>query len=218
VKRKRFFDIEGPLYNFFTIIANVWILNLLWLLFSVPIVTIGASTTAMLHMFIKMHDKSDGHIVKGFFKSFCENFKQSTIIWLIAVFVGALLIFNLHFFADLEGSAKLILSGICIALMIPFAITLIYVFAVQGTFVNKIPATIKYSFFLGLQKLPFTLLLAAIFGAFAFLNYNSPIVNYFSLGIGVGVVGYYAALIYYKIFKKFLPKEEENDGELDEKC
>jgi uncharacterized membrane protein YesL len=213
LKRKRFFDIEGPLYNFFNIIANVWILNLLWLLFSIPIVTMGASTTAMLHMFIKMHSKTEGRIVKGFWKSFCENFRQSTIIWLIAVAVGALLIFNLNFFADMEGSEKIIPAGICIALIIPFAITLIYVFAVQGTFVNKISGTLKYSLFLGLQKLPYTLLLAAIFAAFAFLNYNAPIVNYFSLGIGVGVVGYYAALIYYKIFKKFLPSDETDEEE-----
>lgn len=216
MKKPRFFDIEGPLYNFFTTVANVWILNLLWLLFSLPVITIGASTTAMLHMFIQMHRKTEGHIVKGFWKSFRENFKQASVIWLIAAAVGALLVFNLYFFIDLEGNSKIILSGVCIALMIPYAVTLIYVFAVLGTFVNTIPATLKYSLFLGLQKLPFTILLAAIFAVFLFLNYNSPIVNYFSLGIGIGVVGYYAALIYYKIFKNFFPKDEEetDDSEI----
>ena len=68
-------------------ICDMVFLNVLWVICSIPIVTIGPSTTALYTVMLKIVRNEEGYIFRGFFKAFKENFKQSTVIWLIiAVF------------------------------------------------------------------------------------------------------------------------------------
>lgn len=62
---------------------DVIYLNILWIVFSIPLVTIGASTCAAFSVTLKMVDDEEGYIGKSFVKAFKENFKQGTIMWLI---------------------------------------------------------------------------------------------------------------------------------------
>ena len=71
-------------------ICDMICLNVLWVICSIPIVTIGASTTALYTVMLKMVRNEEGYIFRGFFKAFKENFKQSTIIWLIVAALGGL--------------------------------------------------------------------------------------------------------------------------------
>ena len=68
------------------------ILNLLTLICCIPIITAGDAMTALYYMTVKMVKNEECYIVKGYFKSFKENFKQATIIWLIALLVGIILV------------------------------------------------------------------------------------------------------------------------------
>ena len=84
----RFFNLDSPLMTFLSKMADLMILNLLTLLCCLPIITAGDAMTALYYMTIKMVKNEECYIVKGYFKSFKENFKQATIIWLIALVVG----------------------------------------------------------------------------------------------------------------------------------
>ena len=66
-------------------------LNLLWILCSLPIFTMGAATTALYYSTLKIVRGEDSHLTKLFFRSFRQNFKQATLLWLILLAVGALL-------------------------------------------------------------------------------------------------------------------------------
>jgi uncharacterized membrane protein YesL len=66
-------------------------LNLLWLVCSLPIVTIGASTTALYYVTLKIAENEEGDITQQFFRSFKANFKQATVLWLILLAVGIVL-------------------------------------------------------------------------------------------------------------------------------
>lgn len=65
--------------------ADLIILNLLFLLCCIPIVTIGPAITAMYYVTMKMVRNEEAYIARSFFKSFKENFKQGLGIWLIAL-------------------------------------------------------------------------------------------------------------------------------------
>ena len=73
---------------------DVLIVNLLWFFLSIPIFTIGASTTAMYYVTLKLARDDDGYTIRSFFKSFKENFKQATIIWMIFLITGVVLGFD----------------------------------------------------------------------------------------------------------------------------
>ena len=77
------FDTDGLLMRVLTKIADTVWLNILFLICSIPIFTIGASITALYYVSFKTIKDEEGYITKDFFRSFKENFKQSTIIWIV---------------------------------------------------------------------------------------------------------------------------------------
>jgi len=66
-------------------------LNLLWIICSLPVFTIGASTTALYTVTLKMADDNESEITKTFFRAFRDNFPQATRIWLILLVIGVVL-------------------------------------------------------------------------------------------------------------------------------
>ena len=79
----KFFDIDGPVVQFLSKVADLMWLNILTIVCCIPVITIGASLTALNYMALKIVRNEETYITKGFFKAFKENFKQSTVIWLI---------------------------------------------------------------------------------------------------------------------------------------
>ena len=84
----RLFDLDNPVMRFLGKLFDLMYLNLLFLLCSIPIVTIGASLTAMYSVALKMVKNEETYIGKDFFKSFRMNFKQGTIIWILFLLIG----------------------------------------------------------------------------------------------------------------------------------
>ena len=75
----RLFDTDNIVWRFLGRVADLVILNFLFLLCSIPIVTIGASWTALYSVTLKAVKNEESYIAKGFLEGFKENFKQSTI-------------------------------------------------------------------------------------------------------------------------------------------
>ncbi len=92
----RFFDLDSPLMSTLSKLADLIILNILVVICSLPLFTIGASLTAMHYVVLKMVRNEEGYIIKSFFKSFKQNFKQATIIWLILLVVIGVQIGRAH--------------------------------------------------------------------------------------------------------------------------
>jgi uncharacterized membrane protein YesL len=77
------FQENGRFAGFVGRLVDVFWLNLLWLAFCLPIVTIGASTVAAHYVCLKMVDDEEGYIAKDFLRAFRTNFTQGTILWLL---------------------------------------------------------------------------------------------------------------------------------------
>ncbi|MCR4580613.1 MAG: YesL family protein [Treponema sp.] len=76
------FNINSGFWRFVNRALDVLLLNFLWIIFSLPIITIGASTCAAYYVTMKMVDEEEGYVGRMFVKAFKENFKQGTIMWL----------------------------------------------------------------------------------------------------------------------------------------
>ena len=74
------FNLDGPVLQFINKITYSVYLNILWFICCIPIVTAGASTTALFYVTLKIVKNEEGNITKAFFRSFRANLKQGTKI------------------------------------------------------------------------------------------------------------------------------------------
>ena len=89
---KTFFHPDSKAVRFLTVLCNLVILNFLWILTSLPVVTVGASNSAMFAVLFQYLDQGSDAVVKPYFKAFAANFKQSTQVWIHVMLVGVLLL------------------------------------------------------------------------------------------------------------------------------
>lgn len=92
----RLFGPEGPLMTLLGKFANLVFINIFWLICSLPVVTIGAATTAMYSVCFKIVNNKGVSVVKGYFKSFKENLKQATMIWVLLLIAGVLVAYVIY--------------------------------------------------------------------------------------------------------------------------
>ena len=131
----------GPLMTTLGKIGDAVILNLLVLLFSVPVVTMGAAVTAGHYTALKML-RNEESIFSDFWKSFCANLKQATCIWLGFL----LLVTALAYIAYMGG-----VVAIAAAAVIVFVILVsLWVFPVLSKFVDSTSHIIRNSMVLSL--------------------------------------------------------------------
>ena len=214
---KGLFSPDHPVGRFFVKLGYIWYLDILWLVTSLPIFTIGASTTALLYSSMKLQ-KEEGYPTKNFFHSFKENFKQATGIWMIYLGVGALLALDLIYW-NKRGAGFPNLNmpwALSIAACILYGISLSYVFAIQSKFVNTVRNTILYSILLPYRNLKQTILIAIVLIAVIYFNVTTVYaVNFMTLNFGVGLIAYLFGIFFSDVFEKYIPKEKE-DGEIEE--
>ena len=150
-----FLDFSNGVFRGIMTIGKIWWLNILWLLCSLPIVTIGASTTALIYACMKLH-KDEGYPTSNFFHSFKENFTQATALWGIYGGIGALLAWALIFWNQTGNTS---LWAVTWMLVIPYLASLLYVFAIQAKFVNRVVDTLRFSVLLPFRHLKETILM-----------------------------------------------------------
>lgn len=204
----RFFDLESPVMRFLNRVADLMILNLVMIVCCLPVITIGASVTAMHYVVLKMIRGEDGYLIRGFFKSFKTNFKQATLIWLImlaiiVIYVGDVLIFS---FSGLTFPKPMVIAVIAVGIII--YMVAMYIFPVLARFENSIRNTIKNAAFIAIGNLPKTILMAILYALPLVIVYFSSYAVLFVFLFGISVPAYGAAWLYSNIFKKFEPEVE----------
>lgn len=203
------FGIDNKFFETLEKISNIVILNFLYILFSIPIITIGASTTATYFVAMKIVQNEEGYIFRTFIKSFKENFKISTIVWIMIMLVGGVLILDFHISNAIPNSSisnifKLILT--MVSIIIIFNIT--YVFPIICKFDNSIKNTIINATLISIQNLPYTIIMSLlnlipIISILFFSNYLGYIA-FFYIIIGYAVVSCINSFFLNNILNKYI--------------
>ena len=152
------FNYDNPLWRFVGRIWDLFILNLLWIICSVPIATFGASTTAMYYCTLKIaRDRDSGGVFAMFFHSFKENILQSSIIWIIMGISGAAIVFDIRFFLFYliinNAVLRMIVLTVTSFVALLWIFTFLYVFPIQAKFVNPIRQTLKLALLMSVKHL-----------------------------------------------------------------
>ena len=138
-------------------------LNLLTIVCMIPIITTGAALTAMHYQVLKIVRDEECYIVKGYFKAFRENFKQSTAIWLIMLVIGVILGGDLYIMYARAEDFHIIFRAILGAIAIFAVFTLLYVFPVQAKFANPVFRTIKNALAMSILQAPKSVLMVILY-------------------------------------------------------
>lgn len=204
------FDPDGKLMELLWKPIHIMFLNLLWVLFSLPIVTIGASTTALYSVLIKMRNGREGKILRDFWTAFRQNFRQATILWLLIVLAAFVFTTDIVFFLNMGGSFGTFSAMLFVGLDVLLLLVSLYVFPMQAVFDNPIGRTVKSALLLLSRHLGWTvvLLALAILTAVAVILYW-PLIGWFVFGLAAFI----NAWIFDKIFRRYYPKEEQNQQE-----
>lgn len=210
----RFFNMDNKFFVFMGRVADLIILNLLCLICCIPIVTAGASITAMYYVTLKMARDEESYIVRSFFKSFKENFKQATIINVIMLATAIMLFLDLNIVNNMEGTMYKVLFCIFIAFTFLYALLFLYIYPVLSKFYNTIKNTFVNAFLMAIRHLPYTFLMLVIslipIGILFIPSFQiqSILIMLFIL-MGFATVAYFNSKFLVKIFDNYIPKEEE---------
>lgn len=162
---RSFFNPENPVMNIIGKIGLGIYLNLLWFIFSIPVITMGASTTALFRA-CRFVVREQGTGVTGeFFRAFKSNFKQSTIVWLILMALGGVLATDGYVLYHMRFSNAFwtILTAVFVVAAAAFFIVLMYIFPLMANYENTIPAMFKNSLMIGMKFLICTACMAAVY-------------------------------------------------------
>lgn len=146
---KRLFMIDSPVNNFLSTIVDTFMLNTLFILFSLPLVTIGAAATALHSVNNKIICGKKPYIIQTFVKSFRKNFKVSTLIWLLMIIWIIILVLN---YQILRYSSGLLYFLSLSALFIFFILTIL-VASIIFVYIGKFDNTLKGYVFSSVQLL-----------------------------------------------------------------
>lgn len=203
----RLFDIDGGVMGTLGKLTDIILLSLLFIVFSIPIVTMGASFTAMYYTSVKCIRRGRSYIFQSFWKSFKENFKESTIIWLILIVMSLILSLNLWYSTKLiSGTTGFILSCVYGMMGVSIALCCVYIFPVLSRFSMGVKKLIQTSFLVALKHLPYSVLMVLIFGVCVLAIFILPPLVFVLPAAGSLIF----SLPMERILKKYTPASEDN--------
>lgn len=206
----KFFNPDSPLMRFLTKLADLMILNLLFLLSCIPVVTIGAAWTAMYYVTLKMVRDEEDSIVRGFFRAFRRNWKQATILWLMVLGLGAVMVLDIRFLNAMGDSATAAAMKTAVEILGVLGLMVLqYLFPGLARFEASTGNTLKNACLLAVGNLPKTLLLsgaavgAVYLSCWSNLTISVAIVVWVLMGFSLMAYGNSGVLV--KIFDNCLP-------------
>lgn len=216
---RNFFNIDNAFFRFLSRIADLMILNILFILCSLPILTMGASLCALFYVLLKMRENEEGYIARSFFRAFKENFKKGTVIWLIMLLLGLIFRLDLGVLRQKTGFLAGALKVLVSLLVILWGSAFVYVFPLQGRFENTIQNTMRNALFMAAANGKQTIAMLVMVAAPVILTVKSITTMWYAilfwLMIGFAAVAWFQTHYLRMIFRPYIPEpssEEPSEG------
>ena len=214
-----FFSAEGPFMNVLNKTGELIIVSVLWLLCCLPVVTIGASTTALYYAVVKTVRKDRGYVYKEFFRSFKRNLKSGTLLTVIFLLLAVVLLYNREYLNAVTGGNELALAqgdGMPLLLYVVYdgiliimALILVYLFPALSRFDMKTADIVKLAFVMSIRHIYITLALGGAFALVVFLQYR--ILPLYTLIILPGLFTFLTSFLTEKAMKKYMGEAPEGE-------
>ncbi len=162
MRMKGRFILDTPVFRWLGKLSWLLWFGCLWLLCSLPVVTLGASTAALYRLAFDLRQEKN-YTTKDFFRAFGVNFKKATCIWL--VLLGVALVLAAAYYGLVLVEAELLrgvlLAVFCLGFLL-WAFVMVYGFALTSYFENTVSATLKNALAMAMGHLRQTISCLAI--------------------------------------------------------
>lgn len=192
---KKRLDVENPFFDFMGKLGDVVILNLLFIICSIPIITMGASVSAMYETVSDMRGECFVSSSSSFRKALKKNFRKSLPAWMIQLAAGCVLVFDLLFVTRAGNALIWQVSGMILGgMMLIWLMGSCYLLPTGVYKERGVKDAFARSFYLAVRNLPYTLLMVllnCIPGICLILGeYFIGLVTPIYMTIGFGVIAY----------------------------
>lgn len=212
----KIFNLDAPIVQAVGKVGQMMLTTLTWLVFCLPVITVGASTVAMCRMMINLkEDKSCAF--KVFFRAFRENFWKATALWLILLACAAILAAAFYLVVLVENAVlrMAVLFLFCLLFFLVYILA-VYAFPLTAYFENTLSATIRNAIGMGLGNLRQTVFAIAVTLlplVLMLISMQLFVTLLFLLIIlGPGAICYGVMSILLPIFYRYTPGYEEDLG------
>ena len=209
------FSYDSKFSQLFLKLSYACWLNMLWMICSLPVITIGASTTALYSVTLKIADERESNITRQFVLAFRDNFKQATRMWILLLLAGILIggdfYVVLHMRSMTNGVPAIMWTmnlALLIVILIIYAVILMYIFPLIARFENNDKAMLKNSLLIGIHYLFCTIVVAAIHFVmfYAVVAIFTPLILF-----GEGLCALLSSYMLINVFRviSYRPEEDE---------
>ena len=203
------FSSDGWFARIFGTIGDIIVVNILFIICSIPIFTMGASMSAMYYTLLKKQRTGEtGGIIKLFFKGFKDNFKKSTIAWLLFLLIAFVFSLDFNLFGKGGPQENKLMYYTSVIFFILICFIAIYLFPVISAFENTLKNLILQSIYMAAKNFIFTIIIMILYTLPAYFLLASPQV--FMVGIfilivcGFGLIAYLSSFMFIKAFSPYL--------------
>jgi len=210
------FGLDSKLYKWGMVLGEMFLLGVLWLIFSLPLITIGASTTALYYVATKKASGKDDYIFKPFLQAFKTNFGKSTAVFLILGTIGMVIGSNFHILTQIElGWLGIPVNLALFFVLAQLVFVSIHVFCIIARFETaSVVAALRTALYMSYRHMKTTLGCMMILALVVIATIIFPSLIVFNMG----VYAYLSSVLFVKMFRKHYPefdsrmvKDDSND-------
>ena len=196
--------------RFLSRLFDLAVLNVITLLYMLPLVTAGAALTAMNYVLLHLHREEETYIFAMFRKSFRENFRQGIPEGLLVLAAAGITAVDLLALHGSESPAATMMMIVVTVIAVMIFVTCVYMFALQSRYENTVGGTILNAVRLAIGNLPRSFGIAVIWIVWIIiLVYLHKAAPMFFLICGFTLPGYLCTILYNRIFEKLELESEE---------
>ena len=212
------FNPENKFWNFMGKITDVACMSILWLITSLPIITIGASTAAFYSFTLDAIQDNEGRVLSSYFSAFRENFKKSTLIWLIQLLAMVFMAVNLFAawnFYLAKGALGLGVLSMALCGMLIVMGTGVFVYPIVVCYDFPVKKVIADSFVMAIRNPHVTVSVLVLFALTGVGVYFVSGLFFFWFGLGIFFSSYFIWGLFMKYAGVTVPKKKKKKNSID---
>ena len=202
-----FFVIDSPVMRFLGRIGDIIILNLIFVVTALPVITVGTALSALYTVAMKLARGEDPSVLREYMRAFRRNMKPATICWLIMAAAGALIFLDFRLVGAFGGALYTVVRLLLAMIFGVWMLTFLYLFPYIGRFENTVFHSVKNALFLSAAHLPSTVMMLVIsVGLIVVTLFTSRTFVIGTIGwffAGFAAVAYTQSFLFSRIFSKY---------------
>ena len=202
-----FFVIDSPVMRFLGRIGDIIILNLIFVVTALPVVTVGMALSALYTVAMKLARGEDPSVLREYIRAFWRNRKPATICWLIMAAAGALIFLDFRLAGAFGGTLYTVVRLLLAMIFGVWMLTFLYLFPYIARFENTVFHSVKNALFLSAAHLPSTVMMLVISIGLAVITlFTSRTFVIGTIGwffAGFAAVAYVQSFLLSRIFAKY---------------